>query len=312
RAAGVRSDELQRRRVGCRRDDNHRVVHRTGSLETLHHGRNRRALLADGDVHTDDAGALLVDDRVDRDRGLAGAAVADDQLTLAATDRDHRVDRLDAGLQRLGDRLTNDDARRDHLDRTGRNGLDRTESVDRIAERVDNATENCGADLHLEEATGATHLVAFLELQVVTHDRGANRVLLEVEHLADDHLAGLAGGELQHLAGDGSLEAVDQRDAVLDLEYGTDVIDVEGTEIGSRNLLEKHILEFARAKRRIGGHSARTMKVKASCSQACENSHKYRFPTTRTLSPSGGPAPRSSGPGFAPVAASPGPWHPPR
>jgi hypothetical protein len=36
-----------------------------------------------------------------RRRGLAGLAVADDQLALAAADRDHRVDRLDAGLQRL-------------------------------------------------------------------------------------------------------------------------------------------------------------------------------------------------------------------
>ena len=35
-----------------------------------------------------------------RDRGLAGLAVADDQLALAAADRDHRVDGLEAGLHR--------------------------------------------------------------------------------------------------------------------------------------------------------------------------------------------------------------------
>ena len=56
--------------------------------------------------------ALLVDDRVDRDGGLAGLAVADDQLALAAADRDHRVDGLDAGLERLVDGLALDDARR--------------------------------------------------------------------------------------------------------------------------------------------------------------------------------------------------------
>ena len=47
----------------------------------------------------------LVDDRVDRDRGLAGLPVTDDQLALATADRRHRVDRLDAGLQRLLHRL---------------------------------------------------------------------------------------------------------------------------------------------------------------------------------------------------------------
>jgi hypothetical protein len=45
--------------------------------------------------------SLLVDDRVDRDGGLAGLAVADDELALAAADRDHGVDGLDAGLHRL-------------------------------------------------------------------------------------------------------------------------------------------------------------------------------------------------------------------
>src|ERR1700754_2698248 len=57
--------------------------------------------LPDRDVDRDDARVLVVDDRVERDRRLAGLAVADDQLALAAADRDHRVDRLEAGLHRL-------------------------------------------------------------------------------------------------------------------------------------------------------------------------------------------------------------------
>ena len=47
-----------------------------------------------------------------RDRGLAGLPVADDQLALAAADRNHRVDGFDAGLQRLFHRLPVDHARR--------------------------------------------------------------------------------------------------------------------------------------------------------------------------------------------------------
>src|ERR1700746_3673190 len=40
-----------------------------------------------------------------------GRAAADDQLAWAAADRDHRVDRLQAGQHRLLDRLALDDAR---------------------------------------------------------------------------------------------------------------------------------------------------------------------------------------------------------
>ena len=60
-------------------------------------GRHHNALddaLADRDVDRDDARVLVVDDRVDRDRRLAGLTVADDQLALATADRHQRVDRL--------------------------------------------------------------------------------------------------------------------------------------------------------------------------------------------------------------------------
>src|SRR3546814_18515689 len=41
--------------------------------------------------------------------GLAGVAVADDQLALAAADGNERVERLEAGLHRLVHRLARDD-----------------------------------------------------------------------------------------------------------------------------------------------------------------------------------------------------------
>ena len=117
RDAGVRRDVLQRRRLGGGGDDDGRVLHRARVLEDLHHLRHRRALLADRDVEAEDVLPLLVDDRVDADRGLAGAAVADDELALAAADRDHRVDGLEPGLERLLDRAAVDHAGRVALDR---------------------------------------------------------------------------------------------------------------------------------------------------------------------------------------------------
>ena len=117
RAGRVRADVEQRRRIRRAGGDDDGVFHRAGLFERPHHLRDRRLLLADRVVDADDVLALLVDDRVDGDGGLAGLAVADDQLALAAADRHHRVDRLEAGLQRLLDRLAIDDAGRDALDR---------------------------------------------------------------------------------------------------------------------------------------------------------------------------------------------------
>ena len=111
-AAGVGGEVLERRRVGRAGHDDDRVVHGAVLLEGGHGVGDRRLLEADGDVDALHAEAPLVDDRVDRDRGLAGLAVADDQLALATADRGHRVDRLDAGLERLVHRLAADDAGR--------------------------------------------------------------------------------------------------------------------------------------------------------------------------------------------------------
>src|SRR6185369_13467222 len=113
-----------------------------------------RQLLADGHVDADQALALLVDDRVDRDRGLARLAVADDQLALAAADRDQRVDGLDAGLDRRVDALANDDAGGDALDRAGLLRLDRALVVERLAQRVDDPPEQRLADGDLDDAAG--------------------------------------------------------------------------------------------------------------------------------------------------------------
>src|SRR5690606_26509360 len=116
RDAGVRRDELERRRLARARDDDRRVLHRAVLRELVDDGGDRGLLLADGDVEAVNALALLVDDRVDRDGGLARLAVADDELALTAADRDHAVDRLDAGLERLLDGLAGEDARRLELD----------------------------------------------------------------------------------------------------------------------------------------------------------------------------------------------------
>jgi len=81
-------------------------------------------VLANRDIDANHVAALLVDDGVERDGGLAGLAVADDQLALAAADRDHGVNGLDAGLHRFLHRLARHHAGRQALHRVELRGLD--------------------------------------------------------------------------------------------------------------------------------------------------------------------------------------------
>ncbi len=67
------------------------MIQRPVFLEDLHGTRDIRALLADRDVDAGDVPALLVDNGVDRNGGLSGLTVADDQLTLSAADRGKRM-----------------------------------------------------------------------------------------------------------------------------------------------------------------------------------------------------------------------------
>src|SRR5205814_4742790 len=135
-------------------------------------------LLADGDVDALHALAPLVDDRVDRHGRLARLAVADDQLALAPADGRHGVDRLDAGLQRLGHRLAGDDAGRLHLEAAALVRRDGPAAVDGFAEGVDDAAEEAVADGDREDAARGPGRLALLDVLDVAEDNGADGLLV--------------------------------------------------------------------------------------------------------------------------------------
>ena len=100
---GVGRDVGEARRFVAFRDDHDRVLHRAVFPEDgggLGHGARA---LADGAIDAKHVFAALVEDRVDGDGGLAGLAVAEDQLALAAPDGDERVNDLEARLERHRD-----------------------------------------------------------------------------------------------------------------------------------------------------------------------------------------------------------------
>ena len=85
--AAVRCNILQRCTFGgaCRNDDS--VFHGTVAKKLACKLGNRRALLSDCDIDTENILSLLVDNGINRDLGLAGLTVTDDKLTLTSADR---------------------------------------------------------------------------------------------------------------------------------------------------------------------------------------------------------------------------------
>ena len=194
-----------------------RVLHGPVLAQRLHGLGDGRALLADRHVDALHALTVLVQDRVDGDRRLARLAVADDQLALAAADRGHRVDGLDAGLQRLADRLAAHDPGRLDLHPPQLGADEVALAVDGLAEGVDDAAEHAVADGHREDAAGRLDGLALLDLVDVAEDDGADRVLVEVEGEADGAVL-----ELQQLVDPGVRQAGHAGDAVTDLGHSAD------------------------------------------------------------------------------------------
>jgi hypothetical protein len=181
RATRVRGEVLDRGGLVGGRGDDDRVLERTGVLELLPDLDHRRHALADRHVDADEVRVLVVDDRVDADRRLAGLAVADDQLALAAADVRHRVDRLDARQHRLLHGLARHHAGCLELGRALLAGVDVALAVERVAERVDHTAEQLVADGDVEQLARALDLVALLDPVPLAEQHGADVVRLEVE-----------------------------------------------------------------------------------------------------------------------------------
>ncbi|OPZ59183.1 MAG: hypothetical protein BWY87_01135 [Deltaproteobacteria bacterium ADurb.Bin510] len=221
-AAGIGGDVLERGGLLGGGGDDDGVVHGVVLLEGFDQGHDAGHFLSDGDVDADHVAALLVDDRVQDNRGLAGLTVADDQLALAATDRGHGVDRLETGLERLLDRLALDDAGGLDVDRTELLGRDRTLAVDGLADGVDHAAQHAAPDRNRNDLLGAPDLIAFLDVADFAEKHAADVVLFEVER----HAHG-AAGELDQFVGHDVTKAVDAGDTVTDRKNRTGFGDVD-------------------------------------------------------------------------------------
>src|SRR5262249_27368382 len=189
-------------------------------------------------IDADHSLALLVDDGVQNDRGLSGLTVADDQLALAAADRNHRVDRLDAGLQRLAHRLAIEDAGSNALQRIALRRGDGTLIVDRFSERVDYPADQRFAHWHRHDGIGALDGVAFFNLGVFAKQHGADFVLFQVQRDAEN-----AVGKREHFASHDFFQAVNARNSVTDTDDRADFVDGDSLFV-IINLLAQNLADF--------------------------------------------------------------------
>jgi len=144
---------------------------------------------------------LLVDDGINRNGGLTGLTITDDQLTLTTTDGDEGVHGLEAGKHGLGHGLARDDAGGLDL-RTGALAVVEADaSIDGLADAVHNAAKELVADGDVDDGAGTLDSVPLEDVNIVTEDDNSHVALLEVEgHAAetaseDHHLTGLDIGE---------------------------------------------------------------------------------------------------------------------
>src|SRR5690606_19276665 len=170
------------------------------------------------------------------DGRLAGLAVANDQLALAAADRYHRIDGLQAGLHRLRHRLTSDNPRGNLLDDVGHLGVDRALAVDRRAQCVDHAAAQLGANRHFQNAAGGLHRIAFGDVAVFAQNNGTDRVTLEVQR----ETKGVVG-KFEHFALHHVGQTVNTGDAVGYRNHGA-----LGADVGRRaQTLDAALQQFA-------------------------------------------------------------------
>jgi hypothetical protein len=218
--AGERREVLhagQRARLG---DDHRGVVHRLGFGQQADRFGDFAPALTD--QHQDTAYTLvtLMDHCVERERALAGALVADQQLALAAPDRQQRVDDRVARVQRPRDGIAFNDRRRARLERALLGDGGRRKPVERPAERVDHAPEQRIAATERQALAAAPKTQAGNEFIGAIEEDATRQLLVELEHPG-----AAAVMRMQHFTNRHRRQPLHPGDAVGHTDDGADFLD---------------------------------------------------------------------------------------
>ena len=195
RAARIGGDILHGGGLPRARGEDDGVVEGTVAFQHIRKPHDGGGLLPYGDIDADDALALLIDDGVEGDGGLARLSVPDDELALTPADGEEGVHDEQPRLHGLVDGLTVDDAGSGTLDGTIAVRLDRTLVVHGLAERVDHSAEETVPYGDARGLARAVHGASRRDVAAVAEHDHARAVPPELLHhalhsaLEDDDLA---------------------------------------------------------------------------------------------------------------------------
>ena len=245
RRTGKRSVIAECSWVGSCSGNDDSIVHGTLFLQGLHQAGDGRSFLTDSHIDTEHrftcfVSSTLIDYRVDRNRCLSSLSVTDDQLTLSASYRNHGIDRLEPGLQRLCHRLTEDHARCLSLKRhLAELSLNPSLAVQRLAKRVHDTTDHALADIQRSDSACAPYGHSLLYLIGRSQQHCSDIILLKVHDNGLDSIL-----ELQEFAGLGLLKSMNPDHAVTHLQDRADLLE---TRIGIDvlQLCQQHFRYFA-------------------------------------------------------------------
>ena len=183
-APGVGGDILQGGgRPGGGGDDGG-VLHGPPALQVFRQLGHRAGLLADGHVDAHHVLAFLVEDGVQGNGGLAGLAVADDELPLAPADGEHGVDGQKAGLHGGVHRLAVQDAGGGGLQGPVALRLDGPLAVHRHAQGVHHPAQITLPHRHAGGFQGAAYHTARPDLLPVAKEDAAQALRAQILHHA--------------------------------------------------------------------------------------------------------------------------------
>src|SRR6266700_858053 len=157
---------------------------------------------------------------------IAGLPVADDQLALATADRRHRVDGLDARLQRLFHRLTLHHGRCLQLKRAQLGVLDRTVTIEGLAQRTDHPAEEAVAYRNRQDLAGPLDPLALLDLAEVAENDHADLADVQVQRQAAGAVL-----ELEQLVRHRRRQSLNPGDAITALGDGADLFGGGGARL---------------------------------------------------------------------------------
>src|SRR5947208_16031256 len=135
-------------------------------FKDLHHLGDGRTVLPNRAVDTNQVVALVVDDGVQNDSGLAGLAIANDEFALAAANGNHGINGLDAGGHGFAHRLAVNHAWRQPFNVDVLAGGDGAFIVNGLAQRIHYAADHSVARGNGHDASGALYLVTFFYFRV--------------------------------------------------------------------------------------------------------------------------------------------------